>query len=110
MLSGIQIIGLLFGLFMLYLSRLYYRRGEFKQFDFVFWCMIWVAYLYAILFPSTLNVMLETLGIMGAMHLLTIFGFMVSFGLLFYLFKITRKLQNKMEKLVTEVAQHGVKK
>ncbi len=105
MLVGIQIAGLLFGLVMLYLSHLYYKRGEIQILDFSLWLTVWVAYLYAVLFPQTLDVFLQTLGVQGAMHLFTITGFMLAFGIIFHLYRTTKKLQQKMEKLVTALAQ-----
>lgn len=110
MLSGIQIIGAIFGLVMLYLSRLYYMRKEIGRFDFLMWLIIWLGYLYAVLFPQTLNVFLEGLGLISGMHLFTIVSFMVAFGILFHLYRITKKMQSKMEKLVSEVAHQGMKK
>lgn len=104
MFTGIQIAGMLFGLVMLYLCHLYYRRGDLGTVDFSLWAGIWVLYLYAVLFPQTLNFFLETLGIQGAMHLFTIASFMVSFAVIFHLYRTTRRLQRKIEKLVTALA------
>jgi len=105
MLVGIQVGGLFFGLIMLYLSHLYYRRGELGLLDFSLWFTIWIAYLYAVLFPQTLDILLQTLGVQGAMHLFTITGFMLAFAVIFNLYRTTKKMQQKMEKLVTTLAQ-----
>ncbi len=110
MLIGIQIAGLVFGFVMLYLSHLYYRRGELSSTDFAIWCSVWVSFLYAVVFPQNLNVFLETLGVISAMDLFTIASFMVAFTVIFHLYKTTRRLQQKMEKLVSELAQRELKK
>lgn len=109
MILGIQVVGLFFGFVMLYLSHLYYRREEIRGIDFALWCSVWVAYLYAVMFPQALNVFLETLGVISAMDLFTIVSFMVAFTIIFSLYKTVRQLQRKIEKLVISIAHEELK-
>ena len=40
---GIQIIGILFGFFMMYYTFLQYKRKEFKMGEYTFWLILWAA-------------------------------------------------------------------
>jgi len=62
-LIGIQIVGLIFGLIMIYFSYVYFRRKEFSPRDFIMWGAVWTAFIIAILFPQKLNIFLDTLKI-----------------------------------------------
>jgi len=109
-LIGIQIVGLIFGLVMIYFSFINFKRKEFSPRDFIIWGTIWVIFMIAIIFPQKLNIFLETLKITSALWLFTILGFLFLFAMVFYLHAISRRNQRKIESLVKKIALEEAKK
>ncbi len=105
MVLGIQIIGLCFGLFMAYYSFLHFKRKEFTLKEFGFWIVLWIAFTYVSLFPSTLEFVVKRLNLGRAMDLFTIIGFMVLIAMFFYTYNLVRENQRKIEKIVRKVAK-----
>jgi hypothetical protein len=100
----IQIIGLLFGVFMLYLSFLYYKRKEFGKGDLVTWIFIWAAFIFAALFPANLVFILQPLKVSRVMDLLTIGAFMLLSVFVFINYKVNRKNENRLKEIVMKLA------
>ena len=109
MIAGIQILGILFGIFMIYLSFLYFRRKEFQTGDFVMWLFIWLGFLFAIIFSDTLKFLLKPLAIYRVMDLLIISSLVVMFGLMFIIYKTTRRNENNIKEIVRKLALSGRK-
>ena len=101
---GIQIAGFLFGLFMMYYSFLNYKRKEFTAKEFSFWLGLWLIFSVIALFPSALDPVVKYGGFLRALDLLIISGFIFSTAAIFYTYTIVRKNQNKLERLVREIA------
>ena len=57
----IQLLGLLFGLLMLYFTFLHYKRNEFKIETFLFWALLWVVYILMVIYPTSLDFFVEQL-------------------------------------------------
>ena len=55
MILGIQILGVLFGLFMVYYSFLKMKKKEFSNNEFVFWGIVWIIIMLLVLFPHSLD-------------------------------------------------------
>jgi len=104
MMLGIQLLGLIFGLFMLYITFLHFKRNEFTMNEAGFWSILWIAFLIVTLIPQILNPIMETLSIARTMDLFIILGFMFLITANFYTYGIVRKTQKKMENLVREIA------
>lgn len=104
MITGIQIIGVLFALIMLYLTFLYYKKNSYSGRSFALWTVIWVGFLLATFFPSTLYLVMEELSIERTVDLFIIGGFMFFAVVIFYLFVIIKGLEGRIEKLVRQVA------
>ena len=100
----VQIFGLTIAIFMIYYTYLNYKRKNFSKLDLIFWSLIWGALSYASLFPESLNIVLETLGVARAMDLFTIVGVVISFILIFYLYVTSSKNKKKLESLVEKLA------
>ena len=101
---GIQIVGFLFGLFMLYYSFLNYKRKEFTIKEFSFWVILWIVFILVALFPSLLDPLVKGIGFLRALDLLTIVGFLFLIAAIFYTYTITRKNQKQLETIVREIA------
>ena len=104
MVLGIQIAGLLFGLFMIYYSFLNYKRKEISAKEFGFWFFVWILFIVVTLFPNWLDPIVEKLNFARTFDLLLIVGFMFLVLVVFYNYTITRKNQRKLETVVREVA------
>lgn len=107
---GLQIIGIVFGLSMLYLSYRDYRRREIYFKDFMVWLTIWVGFLFAVSFPGTLEIVSESLGIVRVLDLLIIFSIMLLFSLVFMVYDTVRKSERKIDKVVEAVALKDAEK
>lgn len=105
MILGIQIVGVLFGLFMIYLSYLYSKRKEFTLKEWVFWSILWVGFIVVTLSPSSLNVIVKGIfALKRPLDFYIIIGFMFLTGAVFYTYTIVRKTQKKIETIVRKMA------
>ena len=103
-LISIQIIGLVFGLAMLYMTYLAFRKREFRRGDALLWGIAWFSFVLTVIFPGVLDIFLDRLHIQGAIPFFTIFGFIFLASVIFSLYKTIKKTSRKMEKIVTELA------
>jgi hypothetical protein len=110
MILGIQIVGICFALFMLYLTFLYFRRDDYGVFGFVTWFVIWSAFLVLVSFPSSIY------GVMNVLKIERTADFFVAGALMFFsvvIFKLydnIKRLNKKMERLVRKIALNEKKK
>jgi len=104
MLIGLQILGLIFALGMLYITYTSLKRHELNKLDFVFWALLWVLFMLANLFSDKLDFFFETLKIQGAMWFFTVIGFIFLTCLGFYLYKGLKRNQKKIEKIIQQIA------
>lgn len=101
---GIQIIGVLFGLFMLYYTYLHHKRKEFTIKEFCLWVLLWVMFIIISLVPWILDPIVKSLKIARVMDLLIIIGFMFLIGALLYTYVLVRNLQKNIEEIVRKIA------
>ncbi|MFH1642896.1 MAG: DUF2304 domain-containing protein [Nanoarchaeota archaeon] len=105
MLLGIQIVGILFGLFMLYITFLHGKRKEFNSKEGIFWIFAWIAFTILVIFPNALDLFArEILSISRTLDFLIILGFMFLIGISFFNYIAVRKAQNQIEKIVRKIA------
>ena len=110
MLLGIQILGVLFALFMLYLTFVHQKRKEFTAKEYIFWVVIWAGFIIVTVFPKVLEPIVKTLSLNRTMDLLIILGFIFVVGILFHNYIALRNTQKKIEEVVRKVAHKGAKK
>ena len=106
---GIQITGLLFGLFMIYYSFLNYKRKEFTTKEFGAWLFLWLIFIIVSLAPFLLEPFVKKIGFLRALDLLTIGGFIFLITAVFYTYTLTRKNQKKLEAIVMQAAMRRKK-
>lgn len=104
MVLGVQILGILFGLFMLYFSFLHFKRREFNKSVFLFWGIIWVVFILVSIAPGILNPIASTLNFIRVMDLLVVLGFMFIIGVVFYDFSVIKRTEKKVDELVRTLA------
>lgn len=111
MLLGVQIAGVLFGFFMLYITFLYGKRKEFGSKERIFWVVAWIAFMLLVIFPNALDIIArEVLNISRTLDFLIILGFMFLIGISFHNYILIRKNENKLEKIVRKLALERKKK
>ncbi len=100
----LQLIGIFFGIFMIYYTFLHYKRSEFSRQVFSLWMLIWILFIAIVLFPELLRPLVSALNFTRLFDLLTVIGFIFLMVLVFYNFTIVRKNENKIEEVVRKVA------
>jgi len=103
-LLGIQILGSLFGIFMLYYTFLHYKRKDITIKEGSFWMGLWALFIFVAIFPGLLDPILDTLSIARTLDFFIIVGFLFLIGAFFYTYLIVRKNQKKIEEIVRKVA------
>ena len=101
---GIQILGVLFGFFMMYYTFLQYKKNEFTIKEYSFWFAFWSLFVIITLFPQILDPLLDTLNIGRALDFFIITGFLFLIFVIFYTYTLMRKNQKKLEEVVRNVA------
>jgi hypothetical protein len=110
MILGVQIFGVLFGLFMAYYTFLKFKKKEFNNLELIFWQLVWVIVILLVLFPYVLDFFVKgVLQMSRTLDFLIIVGFMFLFGLIFYTYSIVNKLQKRMERLIRNMALRSKK-
>jgi hypothetical protein len=109
MLLGIQILGALFSLFMLYFTFLHYKRNEIKQSEYIVWIIIWVCFIIISFFPWFLDPFTKTLNLQRTMDLFILCGFMILIGFMFHNYISLKKTQKKLEDIVRNIAMDKTK-
>ncbi len=104
MLLSIQLFGIIFGIGMLYLTYIYFRRREFSVSDTVLWVAVWGGFILLIVLSTSVNTILESLRIHRAMDLFMMLGFVVMTMVVFHLYVTSRHLSKKIELLVRKIA------
>lgn len=106
--TNIQLIALGFGVVMAYLSFLHYKRKEFSRYQFVFWEILWLGFVFVVLLPDRFNFITEQLGITRAFDLFSIIAFVIILFLTFHNYLAVTKLNKKLESKVREQALTSV--
>lgn len=101
---GVQIIGILFGFFMMYYTFLHYKRKEFEKGEYAFWLILWVLFIIVTIFPGFLDPIVRVFHFARTLDFFIIVAFLFLTGISFYMYSITRKNQNKIERIVRNMA------
>ena len=104
MLFGFQILGILFGLIMMYLTFLYYKRANYDKTGLIFWFLVWVGFTFLVAFPSITYGVMDVLEIERTADFFYVSGFLFFSLILFYVYNLTKKNQKQLETLVREIA------
>ena len=104
MLFGVQIIGILFGLIMIYMTFLYYKKANYDRRGFFVWLLIWLGFIFLVSFPQTVYGVMEALKIDRTADFFYITGFLFFSVILFYIYNIAKKNQKQIENIVRTIA------
>ena len=110
MILGIQIFGLVFALFMLYLTFLHFKRKEFTVNEAILWMVLMVIFIIITIVPGVVDPLVKTLNISRTMdfYIIAVFIFLIFSN--YYTYGQMRKNQKKIEQIVREVAIKRAKK
>ncbi|MBW2967075.1 DUF2304 domain-containing protein [Candidatus Woesearchaeota archaeon] len=104
LIMGIQIIGILFALSMIYYAFLNLKRKQLKRGEFALWLIVWLAFLVMSIFPMYLEKLAHTLSVYRTMDFLIIIGFLFIIMLTFYNYVQVRKNNYKIEQIIRRIA------
>jgi hypothetical protein len=102
---GIQVISILFALFMMYLIRSHYKRGNIGFREYVIWNLGWVAFIIFALAPHVLTPLINTLKVARVLDLLIVIAFMILTFVIFIDHIAIRDLYRQIGKLVSDKAK-----
>ena len=105
MISGIQIIAIIFALIMIYLTYVYYRRNNYTYKGLLLWLFVWFGVIFLVSFPETVYGVMEVLQIERTADFFVLAGFAFFTAVIFHLFVTVKKLNFKMEELVSNIAK-----
>jgi hypothetical protein len=105
MILGVQILGILFGAFLLYLTFVHSKKKEFTTKEYIFWSLVWVCLIAVSVFPNSLDFLIGgLLDINRRLDFFIIVGFLFLTGVVFHTYSIVRKNQQKVEEIVRKIA------
>ncbi len=109
-LLGIQIVTVLFSLFMLYVAFLHYKQKNIILIEFLFWITVWGIFIYFTLDPKVLDPLLAKLFISRTMDFLMLIAFMLLTFLGFQNHMGVKNLQKEIERLVRKQTLKNAKR
>lgn len=101
---GIQILAILFVVWMTYFSYLHYRRREFSLFEFIFWQLMWVGLTVVVVLPKSVDFILKSFSISRTFDLVVIVGIVLLFGITFRNYVLLKRTERKVEEMTRQLA------
>lgn len=101
---GTSIAGIGFGVFMIYLTVLRFRRKELTPRSFLIFMTVWLGFIFMSFFPGILDPFLDLIHFKRRLDFFIILGFMFLITLVFYTHSMTTILNKKVERLTRSVA------
>jgi len=99
-LSGVQIIGALFGVLLLYLAFVHQKRREFTIKEWIAWSGLAMVFIVFAVFPQILDPITTKLRFFRTLDLMVILGFMFMVIAIFYTYTLSRTNQKKLETII----------
>lgn len=106
---GIQVVAIIFALWMIYFTFLHFRRGEFTKSELVIWQVLWVGLVAVVIYPNSVKFILNTFKISRTFDLIVITGIVVLFGITFRNYVLLRRVERKFEDMVRKESLREVK-
>ena len=104
MLAGVQILGILFALSMIYITYVYYKRKNYNLRSLVLWLAVWTGTLVLISVPQTVYGVMQALQIERTADFFVVAGFAFFSVIIFYMYIILKKTNQKLEDLVRQTS------
>ncbi len=100
----LQVVSVLFGLFMMYVVRIHHKKGHVESFEYGIWMALWGVFIVLAIFPQSVNGIVQTVHIARVFDLLVVVALMIVVFLTFMNRIEQKKLEKKMEQLVRKNA------
>lgn len=105
MVLGIQLLGGAFGIFMLYLSFLHFKRREFSKLEFLVWVLLWSLMIFVAFFPNSLDFLVKNiLRLKRPLDFFIICGFLFLSLLTFINYSLNKANRRKIEQVISGLA------
>lgn len=104
MIAGIQIIGIIFTLVMIYLTYVYYKRKNYGYKSMLLWLAVWIGILVLIARPAMVYGVMEILEIERTADFFVMSGFAVFSIIIFYMYVLVKRSSVRVEELVRLMA------
>jgi len=101
---GVQIISILFAIFMIYVAFLHWKRKEINGGEIFFWSSLWFGFIAITLFPNLLQNLTKLLFFTRVMDFLMVIAFMILAFLGFQNHVSNRRMEKKIEELIRKEA------
>ena len=106
---GIQIVAIIFALWMIYFSFLHLKRGEFKKIEFLLWQFLWLGLIVVVIFPNSVKFLLTTFKITRTFDLIVIVAIVILFGITFRNYVIIKRMEKRIEDFVRKESLSEIK-
>lgn len=102
--TSVQILGILFVLWMTYLTFFHFRRKEFTFWEYAFWQLAWLGLAVVIIFPKSTAFITRTFGFYRALDFLSVGAIVLLLGVTFRNYVLLRRLQRQLEDSIRRIA------
>lgn len=104
MILGLQIIGILFSLIMVYVALLHYKKGQLNGMEISSWIIIWVIVILVVIFPEVVRIYANSFAVSRVLDLLIAGAFVVVFVMVSSAYIRVNQLEKRIEELVRKLA------
>ncbi len=104
MIIGVQILGILFGIFMLYMTYVNYKKNTYTKRSFILWSTIWIAIILIVTIPEIIYGIMNLLSFQRTADFFTSIGILFLTTITFYSYSTVKRNQQKVDKLVRAYA------
>jgi hypothetical protein len=104
MILGMQLLGILFGIVMIYFTFLYYKRHNYDKLAFIFWLVTWLGVITIFGLPKLIYGVMDFLAIQRTADFFTATAIIFLTTLIFYLYSSVKKTESRVERLVRTLA------
>ena len=101
---SVQILAILFVLWMTYFTFLHFRRKEFTFWEYAFWQAVWLGLAVVVIFPKSTSFITRTFGFYRALDFLTVGAIVILLGVTFRNYVLLRRLQRQLEDTIRKLA------
>ena len=109
MILGLQLIAIFFGLSLIYLALLNYRRKEIDRSEFVSWTVIWSLTIFVVIFPEILRSFALKFFITRLFDMIVVGGFILVIFMVARIYVKVRRMENKFEEFIRREALNKLK-
>ncbi|HID27883.1 MAG TPA: DUF2304 domain-containing protein [Methanosarcinales archaeon] len=104
MIKGIQIIGLMFGVILLYQSYKLVKNKEENVPEFLLWSIVGLMIVVVSIYLDSVNIILRLLGMSDRVNVIFVVGILLTYLLIMHVFSLNRELNRQISILNEELS------